>query len=745
MKSVRSVRGCVTIRVSIVFASLLLGLMLFCAISSTVMAQTPTKPAAVTEQEKPLTAMTAMHSLPILNAQARKTWQVTMHHTAAPKGGCFHASYPSTQWEEVQCAPPPGYRSAKPQAITRKIGIHAEVGGATFPSNDIQIQAPAGHFFTSVEGSFISATGITSESSIGVAKYGGGGILGTNEYTLQVNTNIGHTAACGSYSSCTAWQQYVMSTNTPVSLTSSALTNQTEVFIEYWLFNYGVTGGSTCPTGFIFAGADSPGYDCIQNTPATVIAWNPPTNTGQLPITDLGDETLSGSATSGGTDAATVTYGGDAYTATVTDSYTDIASIWNQAEFNVVGNAGGSEAQFNNGTVLKVKVSATYGSTAAPTCVPNSGTTGESNNLDFVPSDASPVCCPYGGANPSIEFIEEYDTAHTHSASCGATSIIGDPHITTADGNLYNFQGAGEYVTLLDSDGTEIQTRETPVPTSSTLSQPPQDLGLTTCVSLNTAVAARVGTHRVTYEPNFSGAYDTNGLQLRVDGKVTTLGAAGVNLGDSGLVTNSTSGSGIEIYFPDGKIMSATQANYANMWYLNVDISNLGVVSDVGGDTIGGLAGPIPAGSWIPALPSGASVGSMPANLSTRYNTLYNTFGKAWRVTSSNSLFDYAPGTSTATFTNAAWPKESLPCTVTSSKALKIVLPVAKPVSAAVAEEACKSITDANLHSNCVADVQVTGQSGFATHYAVTERVHSILNIKPILISPVIEPKPNMQ
>jgi len=46
--------------------------------------------------------------------------------------------------------------------------------------------------------------------------------------------------------------------------------------------------------------------------------------------------------------------------------------------------------------------------------------------------------------------------------------------------------------------------------------------------------------------------------------------------------------------------------------------------------------------------------------------------------------------------------------------------------------------------------VQVTGSSGFANHYAVTERAQTILNIKPIAINPitikpVIEPKPNIQ
>jgi hypothetical protein len=46
-----------------------------------------------------------------------------------------------------------------------------------------------------------------------------------------------------------------------------------------------------------------------------------------------------------------------------------------------------------------------------------------------------------------------------------------------------------------DGDGLEIQTRMTAIPTSS--SPGPDSHGLATCVSLNAAVAARVGRHRV--------------------------------------------------------------------------------------------------------------------------------------------------------------------------------------------------------------------------------------------------------
>jgi hypothetical protein len=324
--------------------------------------------------------------------QAREAWRATMHQIASPGEGCFHASYPSTEWKAVECAPAPGYRSALP-----KPGNRTQTVGNGY---DYVAQTPAGHLFSAVTGSFPTVTGVTSEKSVGVPAFGDGGILGKNEYTLQVNTNFFNSKACDGYSGCLAWQQYVLSTNTPVSLTSDKLTGNTEVFIEYWLINYGVDNGTNiCPAGFIDGGADGegPGDDCVQNTPATLVAK------GQIPITELGSLTLEGTAKASGTDDAVVTFGSDAYTATVKDSYTDIASGWSQAEFNVLGNAGGSEAVFNSGSSIEVYMAVTDGSTTAPTCVaPGNydGTTGETNNLKLG------SCIRGGASTPHIRFTE---------------------------------------------------------------------------------------------------------------------------------------------------------------------------------------------------------------------------------------------------------------------------------------------------------------------------------------------------
>jgi hypothetical protein len=326
--------------------------------------------------------------------QARQTWSQTMHDLSAPETGCFHASFPSTRWDKVECAEAPGYRSARP----------ASKGGQTVGNGyDVVAQTPKGHFFSSVIGSFPQIKGVKSEKGVGVPLFGDGGVLGPNEYTLQLNTDQHNTAACAGYSRCKAWLQFVVSSNPDLSFTSPKLTGKTEVFIQIWLENYGVHEGShnICPKGFFDVGKDSnggAGDDCVQNSPAAVV-YN-----GQIPITKLAQLELSGSVKHGGTDEATAIYGTEAFKANIRDSLTDISAVWNQAEFNVVGNAGGSRATFNSGSALLVKMGLSYGSTATPVCQPPFdyfGTTGETNNLTLI------ACGVLGGSKPEIEFIEQ--------------------------------------------------------------------------------------------------------------------------------------------------------------------------------------------------------------------------------------------------------------------------------------------------------------------------------------------------
>lgn len=314
--------------------------------------------------------------------------------------------------------------------------------------------------------------------------------------------------------------------------------------------------------------------------------------------------------------------------------------------------------------------------------------------------------------NPEMTALQ----AWCGSAASGDAAGRGDPHITTFNSVNYDFQSAGEFTYLRDGGGLEIQVRQTPIATASIVGPNPHT-GLTSCVSVNTAVAARVGGHRVTYQPSSPDAQARNVMELRVDGKLTRVGPLGINL-SGGRIVKSLTGNGIEILFPDKTRLIAVSNFWASQqkWYLNVDVVN----------TRGreGIMGAITSGNWLPGLPDGTTLGAIPSSLHQRYSDLNQKFADAWRVEKSTSLFDYAPGTSTETFTDRAWPPENPPCIIQGSS-----IPPAKPMDAKKAQEICSAITNKNMKSQCVFDVTVTGEAGFAKNYLVTQRLRQRNNV----------------
>lgn len=286
----------------------------------------------------------------------------------------------------------------------------------------------------------------------------------------------------------------------------------------------------------------------------------------------------------------------------------------------------------------------------------------------------------------------------------------GDPHITTVDGTHYDFQSAGEFTLLRDGNTMEIQARQTPVSGAPPITNP--HTGLRSCVSINTAVAARVGGHEVNYQPGLDGKPDPNGLELRIDGVLTDIQALqSVNLGPGGRVAKAPVGNGIEIEFPNGTSLTAVPQWWSSQskWYLNLSVFNTPADE--------GVMGLISTGDWLPALPDGTSMGPRPVPLSQRYIDLNQTFADAWRITDATSLFDYAPGMSTETFTNRAWPPEdSDTCIVPDS-------PRVDPVDWDIAMEACREIIDEDNKNNCAFDVAATGEFGFAEAYALSQKI----------------------
>lgn len=268
------------------------------------------------------------------------------------------------------------------------------------------------------------------------------------------------------------------------------------------------------------------------------------------------------------------------------------------------------------------------------------------------------------------------------TAGCAASN--GDPHLMTVNGHRYEFQAAGEFTLLRSPDASlEIQGRQEPWHGSDD-------------VSINTAIAARVGTHTV-------GVYVVaGGLQARVDGVVTDA-TAGVDLGSGGrLIAYSK---GYEIDFPDGTALWALWTPGAWGIVAQVRPSPVLVRSAVG------LLGPVvPGGLDVPALPDGTHL-PRTTDAHAAYTEVYTTLADAWRVTDASSLFTYDAGASTATFTKPGFPAEAA---VTSLSALP-------PGQLALALQACAAIADPGLRDECVFDVAVTRQTGFADVYVLTQ------------------------
>jgi len=320
-------------------------------------------------------------------------WRTSLMRTSLPSAGCFKADYPSPTWTRIECSTPPHLLYPLPRSARR---AHTNIGDG----NDYTANTSSN--ISEAIGSFPTVTGVTSVTSTPNPSFGNDCECGKDSYTLQLNSSFFSSAACNGESNCDGWEQFVYENPTGSSKGS--------LFIQDWLIPANLTGSIKCPRG---AGWESADGGCVQNSPSSVSIPN-------QTITGLAKLSVTGEASSSG-DSVYLSVGSTVYGLKNIQkgSITDLYSNWKGAEFNVVGNAGGSVADFNSGSTITVSLQTDTGNTTAPTCTADSGTTGESANLSFVAAPAKPTELTY----PSILFTES-NVSGGGTASCDAVPAI---------------------------------------------------------------------------------------------------------------------------------------------------------------------------------------------------------------------------------------------------------------------------------------------------------------------------------
>ncbi len=261
--------------------------------------------------------------------------------------------------------------------------------------------------------------------------------------------------------------------------------------------------------------------------------------------------------------------------------------------------------------------------------------------------------------------------------TCGDSN--GDPHLFTFDRLRYDFQAVGEFVATRDpAGGFEIQVRQSPWSTSR-------------LVAVNTAVAMDVAGNRVQVQAARGAPV------LLVDGHGVPLESRSLSKGGSIDVTPEAYGAAVTVEWPDG---SAAMTRPIGPWGLHLSVAPSAKHAGV----LQGLLGNDDRDPTNDVVLAGGAAVAKPT-----FADLYPAYANRWRVTSASSLFAYAPGTSTATFTDTTFPDRPT--------ALDQV-----PGRASI-EALCRrlGVTDAVLLAACVLDVGLTGQPDFGIALANTQ------------------------
>ncbi|HTD53957.1 MAG TPA: VWD domain-containing protein, partial [Silvibacterium sp.] len=401
--------------------------------------------------------------------KAQDAWHQSLLRLPHPKPGCYKASYPRIEWIAAPCGAPPKY-PVQPAHGPAKHFIVGNGGANDFASH------PSSGTITGVDGTFPTINaGLTESGPIANS-----GPSFSDTYTLQINTNQFSSAACAGSPNpnCKGWEQFVYENNPSTH----------DVFIQYWLIQYNAACPGAAWTQFQFTGSSD--IYCFQSTgTSSMLAGHP--------VSDFDKLTFSASVTPS-SDQVVMRVGADVAMISGINAV-DVAAGWVDAEFNAFGDAGnssgGGQAGFGASSTITVKNTVHNGTRNAPACDMQSFT-GETNNLTLV------GMAPIGTQpSPAIEFTES--NVLGTAAACVTAAVIGDTHLTTFGGLLYDFQAEGDFVLAQSGKNFIVENRQV----SGAPTWPN--------AAVNKAVATRMGNTRV--------AVCTSPSRLVVDGRDTQI------------------------------------------------------------------------------------------------------------------------------------------------------------------------------------------------------------------------------
>jgi RHS repeat-associated protein len=266
-----------------------------------------------------------------------------------------------------------------------------------------------------------------------------------------------------------------------------------------------------------------------------------------------------------------------------------------------------------------------------------------------------------------------------HGEACAGTADVpcsaqwGDTHVLTADRTHFDFQAAGEFlVATSPNHALHIEVR--------------QEAALGgTLITFNTAVAASVDGDRV-------GVYADEPSFLMVNGKPVSAVDVAEQLPHGGSLERH--GGLVSVRWPDGTALTVVRdANTLNYWF---------VPSAAVAPTVTGLLG---NADGNPANDLTGRDGTILSLSDPDFHTkLYAQFGNSWRITQAESLFDYWPGESTATFTKLNIPSA------------EVTVSTLDPAARSMAQGVCSAVgvRTEPLLDDCLIDVAMTGDASFA-------------------------------